>query len=686
MLYTNMNEHQQNLKKYKTQVFAGQRLSNEELTAAGINPDVSTGWVETARLGIDPGMSSLPKDSNDRTVLDRLPDITKLDWSLGETSYQSIGSLLEVLGAAVYFLDDHLAIYNYIGDPNLIALMKARGLKFGYRLSENYIGVYPPNITSKTGRASLMVGEEHPLSTFSDFVSFSVVDPTPAGVQPREFNFSLSENRYISLLVMPLEKYSEDNFRIVEFILRNMIPNCSLQWTAASLARIFSLSEEVNSVPTMYVSNEYKILYVNRSLEEEMRLAYEDCIGTDVGERFPQLAFLKEVMTNQTRLKFLETKIDVDGVSRNYYIENSFLRQDGSTYAMKVAVSTQGNIDYYKKNLNVSGNSAIFTFESIIGSSASLTDTKRMARRAANSDSNVLITGESGTGKELFSQAMHNESGRRQGPFIPINCGSIPKELIGSELFGYEPGAFTGAKKSGHIGKFELADKGTLFLDEIAEMPLDMQSNLLRVLEDGVVYRLGSTKPQTVNVRIIAATNRDLWAYVNEGRFRLDLYFRLSVIKLNIPPLRERTNDVEELANYYIHKFSDDLGRRIDGIEDKALNVLKAYSWPGNVRELRNAMECASNLMLGTSIMCEDLPADIIERIEDDLRGFAPANNSVEKQPGRPELDDGQTYADYERQQIRHLMLKHKGNKSKVALEVGIARNTLAKRLKEMGY
>lgn len=233
------------------------------------------------------------------------------------------------------------------------------------------------------------------------------------------------------------------------------------------------------------------------------------------------------------------------------------------------------------------GHVARYTFSDIIGKEPRFLEAVEKAKKVARSNCTVLLTGESGTGKEIFAQAIHNASNRREGPFVAINCAAIPRELLASELFGYEEGAFTGARKGGQIGKFELADGGTLFLDEIGDMPLDMQVVLLRVIEEKLLVRLGGKNVTPLDVRIIAATNRDLEHEVACGRFRTDLYYRLNVVKIHLPPLRERKGDimllVREFASHFLKK--DVL------VEEEAQRALLAYPWPGNVRELRNVIE-----------------------------------------------------------------------------------------------
>jgi transcriptional regulator with PAS, ATPase and Fis domain len=255
----------------------------------------------------------------------------------------------------------------------------------------------------------------------------------------------------------------------------------------------------------------------------------------------------------------------------------------------------------------------VFTFDDIIGESRAIKELKARAAKIAGSHSTVLITGESGTGKEIFARAIHAASPRKNKPFVAINCGAIPETLLESELFGYEEGAFTGARKGGKPGKFELANHGTIFLDEIGNMSLYLQAKLLRVLQERQVERVGGNRLIPVDIRIIAATNSNLEEMIAKGRFRDDLYYRLSVIPLFIPPLRERPEDIKLLLEYYREHYNNLLGKNIRGYTSRAERACLAYSWPGNVRELINAVEYAVNLEEGDLIDTGSLPRSVQE-------------------------------------------------------------------------
>ncbi|RKD22279.1 hypothetical protein BET04_06405 [Caminicella sporogenes] len=243
------------------------------------------------------------------------------------------------------------------------------------------------------------------------------------------------------------------------------------------------------------------------------------------------------------------------------------------------------------------GAEAKFTFNDILGQSEGIKKAIELAKKSARYNTTVLLSGESGTGKELFAQAIHNASSRRNKPFIFLNCGAIPRELVASELFGYVEGAFTGAKRGGHPGKFELADGGTIFLDEIGDMPLDTQANLLRVLETKQVVRIGSHEVISVDVRVIAATHKDLEKEVKLGNFRQDLYYRLNVMPIRIPALRERKEDIKILVDYFLEKFCIKMGKQVKGVSNSFYKGMINYNWPGNVRELQNVMQQVMNVV-----------------------------------------------------------------------------------------
>jgi DNA-binding NtrC family response regulator len=311
-----------------------------------------------------------------------------------------------------------------------------------------------------------------------------------------------------------------------------------------------------------------------------------------------------------------------------------------------------------------------YSHPNIIARSAKMQEVLATVERVAPTNATVLLGGESGVGKDLIARAIHEKSRRAAGPFIKINSTAIPENLLESELFGYEKGAFTGAATS-KPGKFELADKGTLFLDEIGDVPPATQVKLLRVLQEREFERLGGTRTIKVDVRLVAATNRDLRAALEEGTFREDLYYRLNVVPIDIPPLREHKEDIPDLVNLFLRRFASDSGREVAAISDEAMDLLRTHSWMGNVRELQNVIERACALAKTSKLEAGDIHLDSPRRS---------AGASSDRF-----LPDGMTLDQYEDEMIREALKRSGGNKSQAARLLGLSRNALRYRLSKIG-
>lgn len=329
-----------------------------------------------------------------------------------------------------------------------------------------------------------------------------------------------------------------------------------------------------------------------------------------------------------------------------------------------------------KKHLNLNT-----YFERILGNSEAILSVKKTAKKAAATPSTVLITGESGTGKELFAEAIHQLSPFAEGPFISVNCAAIPENLLEAELFGYEEGSFTGARKGGKPGKFELAHKGTLFLDEIGDMPMLMQAKILRVLQDRGVERVGGVKRQQVDVRIVAATNRNLEEMVQKGTFREDLYYRLNIIRLNLPPLRERKKDIPTLLSHHLCAFCEQFTMPQKFLSAEAMEFLCGYSWPGNIRELLNTIEMLVSLAENQEITASDLPSHF--RSHPHLANHAKKLSiPIETQQNVLEEVKDMLWRS-ERDAIIKVLSETNGNKAAAARKLGIQRSTLYEKLKK---
>lgn len=306
----------------------------------------------------------------------------------------------------------------------------------------------------------------------------------------------------------------------------------------------------------------------------------------------------------------VEDKLLIDGVKTPILVTGQSVEENGRTYGKVLIFKSMKEARSIARKLLHEADYKV-GFEDIIGDSPEIERVKQFSKKIAESDSTVLIRGESGTGKELFARAIHNDSKRRNGPFVAVNCAAIPEPLLESELFGYEDGAFTGAKRGGKIGKCELAADGTLFLDEVGDIPLFLQSKFLRMLQERAVERVGGNRTIPVDIRIIAATNRNLEEMIANSEYREDLYYRLNVIPIYLPPLRERKNDIITVSEFFLRKYCVKLGKQIRGISAEARVVMERYDWPGNLRELENAVECAVNIEPGGELTLQSLPERI---------------------------------------------------------------------------
>ncbi|MFZ5646736.1 MAG: sigma 54-interacting transcriptional regulator [Bacillota bacterium] len=433
----------------------------------------------------------------------------------------------------------------------------------------------------------------------------------------------------------------------------------------------------------MAVNNDGVVIMINKAFAELLEIPTpEQAVGKHVNEivREPKLREIprtgKPHHGEIVRIKGRETVVMRYPIRKDGIIIGSVCKVIFKDISQLVSLAEKMNalhkeLDYYKNELErVQG--ARYSIENLIGSSSVMTKLKETLRRVAQGPSTVLIRGESGTGKELVAHALHTGSPRRFKQFVKVNCAAVPENLLESELFGYQEGAFTGARKGGQIGKFEQANGGTIFLDEIGDMPLAMQSKLLRVLQEKEIERLGENRPRQVDVRVVAASNRPLEELISEGRFRQDLYYRLNVVSIAIPPLRERMDDIIDLTMHFINKFNIEFGLNVQDMERGVWDLFHSYNWPGNVRELENIIERAFNMVDGEVISMSHLP-QYIQKL-----GKGPRRTPVDK--GLPALLD-----QVEKEAIIETLASTGGNKMQAARSLGISRAWLYKKMKQYG-
>jgi len=425
------------------------------------------------------------------------------------------------------------------------------------------------------------------------------------------------------------------------------------------------------------VDPEGKIVKMN--YEKLLGIKEEDAIGKPVEEIIENTRMHIVVKTGAKELRDVQRIQGHDMITNRIPIikQNKVIGAVGTVLFKDISevkelahqlLDLQSKINKYRGEIErIEGSK--YSFDSIITRNPKMEYLKKVGRMAAETNSTVLITGESGTGKELFAHAIHRASYRKGEAFIAINCAAIPKDLLESELFGYDSGAFTGARKEGKVGKFELASGGTIFLDEIGDMPLEMQAKILRVLESKEFERIGSNKKVSFDARVIAATNENIEEAIKKGKFREDLYYRLNVITIEIPPLHERIEDIEPLSQDILAFLLREMNLGEKELARETIKILKSYSWPGNVRELRNVLERAINLSTGRIILPEHLPERLMNR----------ASYIVGDPDDIPLLKDVVLVA--EKEAIEKALVLTKGNKSLAAEKLGIHRTALYKKI-----
>ena len=620
-------------------------------------PDILESWKRCRMRGIDPYEDGCPTCLSEAELEERLKANRSLI-NIGEPIINEAYRLASHYKMVVSLLDNDGYILISRGDTEDIFQQTGVNYLPGMQCIEEAMGTSSFSLAVKNGKPARVVGPEHYCSRYHHVACVAAPIKSESGkilgvVTVTEIEW---ESSYCSLgIVGVAAKAIETGIRMQlaqeQISLNNRLQNMIVE----------SISDGLLTIDAKGI-----VTHINALGAKILDVTVEDSVGRHIGELVdfkPVILQVLETGRGYTDKEFrLESKRGV-----LHFVKTAIPLRDDYGQLIGV-VDIFREIKRVRKMVNqMVGAQAVFTLEDIIGDSKPIKDMRQIAKLAATSETTILLEGESGTGKELLAQAIHNCSYRREGPFVAINCGAIPRDLIESELFGYEEGAFTGAKHGGRPGKFEMAQGGTLFLDEVGEMPLEMQVKLLRVLQLSQVVRVGGSQVIPVDVRIIAATNRKLWQMVQDGAFREDLYYRLNVMDIVLAPLRERKDDIPLLINHFLHKFAKSDGI-IKKISPEAMNMLTVWPWPGNVRELENALEHACCLADSKDINIEHLPRSI--------------QNSYLRQAGDEQI---MTLKEAERLAVANAFNITKGNVAQTARLLGIGRNTLYEKLKEYG-
>ena len=572
---------------------------------------------------------------------------------------------LQDSGFIIILTDKEGCILHLIGDGQTKKAAKEQNMIPGAFMDESHIGTNAMGIALKENTSIQITAQEHFISAYYKWTC------SAAPIHD-------SEQSIIGVLNITgfKEKVHPHTLGLVVASVRaienKLIGNQMQEQLYQAQYYAFAMMNNL-SYGVFAIGFDDSIQWVNDTACRTLNIRRSNLINKTITQIFEDWKRVKEILQKGNTYHDETHQFNIKGINEKYLFNGLLIKaKNGETLGFLLTFRS------YRRVMNLvnkfTGMRATYTFDNIIGASKLWQETVEYARSVAKSPSTILITGESGTGKEVFAQSIHAASNRGESGFLAINCGAISPALIESELFGYEEGAFTGAKKGGKPGKFEYADGGTLFLDEIGEMPYDMQIRLLRALQENAISRVGSNKVVPVDVRIIAATNKNLKKEVDEGRFRLDLYYRLNVIQIEIPPLRMRRDDIPLLVNEFLKQKADKLQKPIPALAKNVHEDMYNYEWPGNIRELENFIEKAVILDGNISFQSQEIYEN--QKITTDTGG---SDDSTQ------DTDEIISIAEAEKRAIMKALEKYNGNISRASRALEIGRNTLYQKIKRYG-
>ena len=647
-------------------------LEHQNPPEGTVDPLILKSWIRCRKRGLDP--YHIAREMISQEEMERR---CKENDYLIQATRPVFDVFVERMGSRISTLDLYDKDLTFIHTFGDVSPMSARRYAVpGFRCTESTAGVTAMSLAKETGRAAQIIGADHFDASLHDKICTSVP--------------MFNEKQELIGIINMVEQLSVDaprSLSIMYAIGQGITYSLKLLEQHRSLEKINRINEAILEAigdGILVVDQEGTIIMMNQVARRLLKMQP----GADsLGKKIASLYGEENPFSNA-----LKSGTGINGGELTLQSERGPLRFLGSIRAIsggdeeiKGVIGTFNDIPSTQKVLkSLAGWSATMTFEDILGESPAIRNLVELAKKTADLPSNTLIQGESGTGKEVFAHAIHNASGFANGPFVTINCAAIPNSLLESELFGYESGAYTGAKKNGQPGKFELAQNGTIFLDEINSMPLDMQAKLLRVLQEKAVTRLGGNSKIPLNIKVIASSNTDLQKAVQERTFRADLFYRLNVIVLWIPPLRERIDDLEQMCPVFLKRLCC-TAPVAPSISQGAMNLLKNYPWPGNVRELENILERAwvQARLQGKYTIDEASLMGLPE--------FSRNRSCQEPEPSQtltgafPKKTNGEENDVYyiRRQELLDALERNHWNISQSAKELGMARNTLYSRMKQ---
>jgi len=657
--------YQKQLEQIRKEFSAG-RPFDESL----VRPVILESWKRSRRHGVE--MGYVHEDVLDASELEQRIEARR---DLCEVAFPILENLFEFTNGSrllSVFCDEEGYVLKMVGQSYFDFIPPKYLLREGCTRSEHIVGTNGIGTVLVTGEPLQVKGLEHFYPTYENY--------TCSGAPIFD-----ADGKIVGVLCLagPTENSKIHTLGLAIAIAEIISSNLTINHNQHLLKEAYTQTDIINkrlgvifetvSSGLMLLDGELNILHANSRAAALLMCCEDELAGKSLIDFFGS------------------DRINLKNIDKGF--ENQYLTGESKGLALDLSVSVHPadpggyvvNFDtatsLHKKISQVAGLEAFFTFQNILGQTPAVQTALEQARIAGQTPSNVLLTGESGTGKELFAHAIHNASDRKAGPFVAINCGALPKSLIESELFGYEGGSFTGSRREGQPGKFELAHGGTIFLDEIGDMPFDVQSTLLRVLQSREIVRVGGVRPKKIDVRIIAATNRNLVEAIEQQNFRPDLFYRLNVFSIHVPALRDRPGDIPILADYFIRKYAKDAGKTWPSISPEALSVLESFSWPGNVRELENVLERAI-YMADDLIELRHLPEYITQTrpIPHHQPGASPVATKSEAL-----LPEARLVENDEGSLLRRILAEADNNVDRASDILGCSRRTLYRKIKKYG-
>jgi PAS domain S-box-containing protein len=640
-----------------------------------VRPGVLASWERSRANGIDPYLPLDTTYASQEEIEQRLQQ-SRFLIEVAVPILQTLEQNLEGSGFRIDLLDPDLLILAQFGDREVVSEATKRHSVPGAFRNEESCGTNAINLAALLRKPVQIVGPEHYNANLHYWTCSSAPIFSPEqellGVINIAGHFSLLHKHTLGMTIAVAKS--------IEQGIQQLRLHEALKLSHKYLNSIFhSVSNGI-----IAVDSKGTITTFNQAASEFLEIDSDNVIGRSADEVFGANNPFTEVLTTKEPIFNREILLSSGGQRRSFVGTIETLDSDeGAQGGVVGVVRPLSSIKGYVRSF--AGFKAQITFSDIVGDSPDFRKSLQLAKQAATLPTTILLQGESGTGKEVFAQAIHNASAFRDGPFVAVNCAGIPGELVESELFGYESGAFTGAKKGGHVGKFELAEGGTLFLDEIGSMPLNMQAKLLRALQTRSVMRVGGTTEIPLNTRFVYSANTDLWQQVQEGSLREDLFYRINVVTIVIPPLRNRLDDIPLLTEHFCKKLSSKLGVSFK-VADSVYPILTGYHWPGNVRELENAIERSAVLALARGRQ-QITPDDVLLysgiRKSHEQANEGKENDSIMSHSAV--FDHGLDMEQTELAAIRKALAVSDGNVSKASRLLGIHRSTLYRKLDRYG-